>query len=322
MDALSDVIATLRLGSALYCRSELRGPWGFRLSKRHVAVFHAVRQGSCWLRQEGVKKPLPLSAGDFVVLPGGSAHALSDEPHRKTEDLLEVIARKRLERNAPLIVGSEGRAVTLLCGDFEFARGEVHPLLSRLPPLIHVRGEDGRAAPALEATLELLSRETMQERPGSGVVVNRAMDILFVQLIRAYLDEPTCRCEGWLQGMRDPQIARALAAIHRDPQVAWSLDALAASAGLSRSAFCARFVKCIGEPPHRYLTRWRMQRATELLRHEDMAIKQIAERVGFRDEAVFSKAFKKHVGMPPAAYRHAGKLEDDPTRASSRVVAA
>jgi len=303
MDALSEVLATLHLTSALYCRSELSAPWGLSFPPRPVATFHAVRRGVCWLRHEGTKEAIALSAGDFVVFPGGLAHAFSDHPRGKAEPIEEVLKRQCARCGVPLVYGGGGAPTTLLCGHFEFARNAVHPLLSMLPPVMHLRGEDGRASPQLEATLELLARESAVTRPGTSAVIARAADILFVQLIRTYLEAESC--EGWLRGLRDPTISLALAAIHQAPERDWTLDELAKAAGLSRSAFCARFNELVGEPPYRYLTRWRIHRASELLQGGGLGLKQIAERVGFGDEAAFSKAFKRHVGMAPAAWRRA-----------------
>jgi AraC-like DNA-binding protein len=267
-----------------------------------VATFHAVRRGSCWLRFADKTPPLALGAGDFVVFPTGGGHIVSDELRRHAEDINGVI--ERIPESGPLVYGGGGAPTTLLCGHFCFAPTDLHPVLSMLPPFVHIPGDDGRASPQFEATLELLAREAALPRPGSAAVIARASDILFVQLIRAYLEQPgTSQQEGWLRGLKEPAIARALAAMHQSPERDWSVETLAAEAGMSRSAFCARFSELVGESPHRYLTRWRMHCAAVLLRGQGLGLKEVAERVGFGDEVAFSKAFKRHVGMPPAAYR-------------------
>jgi AraC-like DNA-binding protein len=304
MDPLSDVLSTLRLTSALYCRSELTAPWGMQFPARKVATFHAVRRGNCWLRFADKTPPLALSAGDFVVFPSGGSHIVSDELRRRPEDIESIIAL--IPESGPLVYGGGGAPTTLLCGHFRFSTGDVHPLLSIMPAFLHIPGDDGRASSQFESTLELLAREAVQSRPGSAAVIERASDILFVQLIRAYLEQPnTNQQEGWLRGLKDPAIARSIAAMHQGPERDWNVESLAAQAGMSRSAFCGRFSELVGEAPHRYLTRWRMHCASVLLRGQPLALKTIAERVGFGDEVAFSKAFKRHVGVPPAAYRRA-----------------
>ncbi len=304
MDALSEVLSTLRLTSALYCRSELTAPWGLRFPTRKVATFHAVRRGSCWLRFADKTAPLPLSAGDFVVFPSGGSHIVSDELRRHAEDIEDVIPK--IPESGPLVLGGGGAPVTLLCGHFGFSSSDLHPLLSMLPPFLHIPGDDGRASPQFEATLELLAREAAQPRPGAAAVIERASDILFVQLIRSYLEQPnTNQKEGWLRGLKDKAIARSLAAMHKSPERDWNVVSLASEAGMSRSSFCGRFTELVGEAPHRYLTRWRIHCAAVLLRGHPLALKEVAARVGFGDEVAFSKAFKRHVGLPPAAYRRA-----------------
>lgn len=303
MDAFSDVLETLHLTGTLYCRTELRAPFGLRVPRRASAMFYAVRRGTCWLRPERARTAIPLTGGDFVMFPSGLSHTISDEPGREAENVDEVLAKRQGKDANPLRYGGKGAPVSLLCGHFQFEAGSVHPLLSLLPNFLHVPGNDGRASPLLDGTLELLAHESSQERAGSKLVIRRATYILFVQLIRTYLETSTEGSAGWLRGLGDPHIAKVLASIHQDPQREWTLETLSTAAGVSRSAFCARFAELVGEPPYRYLTRWRMQRASEMLRRDDLAVKAIAGLVGFKDEAAFSKAFKRYLGVAPATFR-------------------
>jgi AraC family transcriptional regulator, alkane utilization regulator len=299
-DALSEVLGTLHLTSVLYCRAEMTAPWGLRFSRPDVATFHAVRSGTCWLRVNGSSRT--LAAGDFVVFPQGADHDLLDQPRRAAEPIESVVQRLG-NRTRPMMYGGGGTPVTLLCGHFGFDRSPVHPLLSLLPPVIHVRGDDGRAAPRLEAVLGLLAHEAARAAPGATAVVRWATNILFVQMLRSHLESIGDRQEGWLRGMRDGPVARALVAIHERPEHDWSLTELARVAGQSRSVFCERFARLVGDPPHRYLMRWRIYRATQLIQNGDLTLKEVAERIGIGDEAAFSKAFKRHLGVPPAVYR-------------------
>ncbi|HPC82868.1 MAG TPA: AraC family transcriptional regulator [Thermoanaerobaculaceae bacterium] len=303
MDALSDVLSTLRLHTTLYCRSELTAPWGLAFPAGPAAGFHAVRRGTCWLRMAGLERPVALAAGDMVLFPHGAAHELADAPDRPAEDLFAVLARRKAAPGTPLAYGGSGAPVTLLCGSFGFERAGLHPLLEALPPRILLRGEDGRASGWLEPVLEILARESGQERPGSQAVIARATDMLFVQVVRSVLEQSEGCCQGWLAGLRHPGLARALALMHRQPEQPLTLEWLAAAAGMSRSAFCALFAERVGETPHRYLTRWRMHRAAALLRDTALALPELAGRVGFGDETSFSRTFKRHLGVPPATYR-------------------
>jgi AraC-like DNA-binding protein len=175
--------------------------------------------------------------------------------------------------------------------------------MSMLPPAIVLRNEKGSADSWVESTLEMLSHESSRRAPGAEAVIARATDILFVQAIRVCLAGADERVRGWLRGLSDARIASALAAIHRRPADPWTVDDLASTAAMSRSAFCERFRGLVGEPPHKYLTRWRIQTAADALHDRETSLAELAERAGFQDEAAFSRAFKRYIGMSPRAYR-------------------
>jgi AraC-like DNA-binding protein len=249
-------------------------------------------------------EPRRLEAGDVVLLPHGHAHALADDPGTRAEPLLELIARHTTgPGHCPLTFGGDGERVTLICGYFTFSSSDVHPLLSVLPPLIIVHGEGGRARSWLESTLDLIADESVHDRPGGETLINRLTEALFIQVLRSHLAEDHDGSSSWLAGLRDPQIARALGLIHREPQRRWTIDDLAAAVAMSRSGFAARFRDLVGEPPLTYLTRWRMLVAATHLRDAGLTLPEIADRVGYQAEASFSKVFKRLWGVAPAAYR-------------------
>jgi AraC-like DNA-binding protein len=307
MDALTDILRAIHLQGSVHFRTELAAPWGMAIPASEAAQFHVLRRGRCWLTMNATAPagPLRLDAGDVVLLPRGHAHALADDPATRHEPLQELLQRHHPEEHpGPLRLGGDGEPATLICGYFTFAPGAVHPLLSVLPPLIVVRGEGGRARSWLESTLDLIADETVAGRPGGETLVDRLTEALFIQVLRSHLaEQPGDGAPSWLAGLRDPKVAAALGCIHRQPGHHWTVDDLARSAGMSRSAFSARFRELVGEPPLAYLTRWRMHLAAGHLQKTALTMPEIAERVGYQAEASFSKVFKKMWGVAPATYR-------------------
>jgi len=307
MDALADILESVHLSGSLYCRSDLSAPWGMDLPASDTTQFHAVRRGRCWLLRDEAS-PIRLETGDMVMLPKGTAHALADDPDTPLRPLTDLIAchlpaQMPTGVKPPLVFGGGGDPTALICGYFRFDAGAAHPLLSVLPAVVHVRGEGGRALTWLETTLDLIAQEATAGRPGGEVLINRLTEALFIQVIRAHLEARTSPEPSWLAGLCDPRIASALGLIHREPGEAWTVDTLATRVGLSRSGFSARFRDLVGEPPLHYLTRWRMQVASNHLQDGRLSLAEVAEAVGYRAEASFSRVFKRMVGVAPGAYR-------------------
>jgi AraC-like DNA-binding protein len=312
-DVLSDILQSVRLESSVFCRSEFTAPWGFRAEGRDGASFHVVLRGRCWLEVEGTAGQVPLAGGDMVVLPHGSAHSLRDEPDSPAPPFQRLLGEKTKGGSTVLRHGGGGVPTTLLCGMFRFQESRANPLVSVLPPLLHIRGEQGRAVSWLETTLQFIGWEVSSGGPGAQTVVSRLSDVLFIQAVRVYLASLPEGAGGWLRALGEPHISAALGLIHRRPGEAWTVRSLAAEVGMSRSAFAARFTELVGEPPLQYLTRWRMHKAMDLLREGRFSLAEIAERVGYESEAAFSKAFKRGVGRTPGAYRR----EERAVRAAS-----
>jgi AraC-like DNA-binding protein len=310
-DVLTDVLASLRLRGRLFCRSELSAPWSLSLPAGEFAHFHVIERGGCWIRVAGDDRPKPLASGDLVVLPYGQGHTLSDNPEMETPPM--PIARLLAGTKGPgpgsstlLRHGGGGAETALICGFFRFEGSRTHPLLSVLPPLLHIQGDGGETMWTtgwLGSTLRFLAAEARHPRPGTETLISRLTDVIFVQALRAWIEGQPEGVGGWLGALRDRQIAAALGEIHRQPERNWSVASLAAAAGMSRSSFAARFTALVGEAPLAYLTRWRMHLASEFLRGRDLSVSEIAGRVGYESEAAFSKAFKREVGVSPGAYR-------------------
>lgn len=304
-DLFTDLLRTIRLRDSVYFRPELRAPWGFSLADKHTA-FHIVARGQCWLEVTGMAKPMLLSSGDFVVLPRGDAHVMRDAPSTQAVDFFDLVKCHDPDKKGTFRAGGRGSVTKLLCGGMVFENGVTNSLLALLPPLIHVKQLGERAAPWLPATITLIVEELGSDRLGAEVVVTRLADILFIQAVRAYLDENVDKAEpGWLAALRDNQIGRALALLHAQPHEPWTVASLAHRVALSRSTFATKFAHLVGEPPLRYLTRFRLNAASRRLRSSDAKLSAIAAAVGYESVAAFVKAFKRHLGATPGEYRRA-----------------
>jgi AraC-like DNA-binding protein len=302
-DVLSSVIGSLRLRSRVFCRSELRAPWGLSLPASDYAHFHVVERGAAWLRLKGTR-PVALTGGDVVVVPHGTGHTLTDSVGTKAKPLAEMGAERSRTGGCTVLRGTgTGPETQLVCGSFRFERREAHPLLTLLPPVIHLRPAQGEASDWLTATLRLLAWETRSGRPGSQAIVSRLTDVIFVQVLRAWVDGLPEGHGGWLGALRDRQVGAALARIHHAPEEPWTNASLAVSVGMSRSRFAARFSTLVGEPPLAYLTRWRMETAAALLGEPGVRLAEVAARVGYESDAAFSKAFRRQFGAPPSVWR-------------------
>lgn len=305
-DVLTDVLSSLRLRGRLFCRTELSAPWTLIVPPDELAHFHVVESGRCWVHLDGEEHARELASGDLVVLPHGRGYRLTDSSQAPPVRLADLLARQRQDDSGACTVlrhGGGGPEARMICGSFHFEGREGHPLLSLLPPVVHLPAEGGSEGGWLEMTLKLLSHEARHPRPGTETLITRLIDILFIQVVRAWIESLPEGRGGWLGALRDRQIGTALGCIHREPQRAWSVAALASTVLMSRSAFAARFTALVGEPPLSYLTRWRMHLAADLLRGKGLSLSEVAKRIGYESEAAFSRAFKRRLGASPGSFR-------------------
>ena len=299
----ADLLRGIHLRNSFYFRAEFRAPWGFSIAD-HGTVFHVVVRGSCWLQTKGVAKPVPLSAGDFVVVTRGAAHTMRDAPATPTVDFFDLATRHTPDNNGILRAGGDGPMTGLVCGGMQFENGATDPLLAVLPPLLHVKRTEEGARPWLRLTVEHILAELDSGGAGAKEVVIRLADILFIQAVRAYFQENADTAEfGWLAAVRDPQIGQALALLHSHPHQPWTVASLARRLAVSRSAFAARFTELVGEPPFRYLARLRISSAASRLRSSDDKLSAIATSAGYESVTALAKAFKRHMGVTPGKYR-------------------
>jgi AraC-like DNA-binding protein len=316
MDPITDLFLTTQVASVVHARLEATAPWGLKrdarvgveaaqdgarrsISPLQLAHFGMVSRGICWLRVEGIAEAIPLAAGDCFLLAPGSSYDLRDNPGTRPRSFCEVAPK---DRTQVIQYGGGGAPTTVVSGWFEFDQASVKTLKRLLPLLILVRADQARTM-ALHTTLNMLSSEMSETAPGSGLIVNRLADVLFIQCIRAHFGSPSGACKGGaLHAMFDPQIGAALKSMHERVNAHWTVESAAASCGMSRSAFALRFKELVGETPLEYLTGWRMQKATALLRNNGKKLSEVAKAVGYNSDAAFSKAFKRNMGMAPREY--------------------
>jgi len=293
-DLLSSVLNAYQLRAGVYGHPQLCGIWQIGTSGHKRAAFHLVGRGNCWLHVRGMSAPEPLQGGDLVVFPHDAWHMLTGTPELRGEE--NVMA-----------MDGEGPFTTLVCGYFEFQAGDKNPILDALPEVIVVRRET--AGRHLEVIGQLLLEEAQGEGIGTRTVLDKLADTLFVMVVRHYIGQLADQ-RGLLAALADARLRNALAAIHREPARAWTLESLAQIAGMSRASFAQRFSELVGTTPIEYLTRWRMTQAELLLRNPQMSVASAAERVGYETEAAFRKAFKRVHGVGPGSIRRwfRGKL--------------
>jgi AraC-like DNA-binding protein len=317
MDPITDVFKTMHVASVVHARLEATAPWGLmhqaevaneaepKLAapkdwRTQVAHFGMVSRGNCWLSVEGMTDPIPLTGGDCFLLAPGSTYALRDNPRTRVRSFCEAAPK-----NGSNVIhyGGGGVATTIISGWFRFDQTSVKPLKRLIPELILIKADQAQTL-ALHATLQLLASEMAEPAPGAEVMVNRLADILFIQCVRAHIASSSETCKsGWLRAIFDPKIGAALKALHERVENPWTVETLAAAAGMSRSAFALRFKELLGETPLEYLTNWRMYKATGLLQGNDRKLLEVAKSVGYDSDAAFSKAFKRVLGAAPREYR-------------------
>ncbi|MHA7628554.1 AraC family transcriptional regulator [Corallococcus sp. M7] len=301
MDVLADSLRSLRLKTEVYGRLELGAPWGIKLDLGHPGFFHAVSRGGCWLEVEGQR--IALAAGDWVFILGSAPHLLRDSPRTRTRPLPELYEETGAQCGGVLRHGGDGPQTTLVSFSFGFSGAWLDRLLAGLPRVLHVRGDGSGSTRQVESVIQLVAAEMEAGRPGHELVATRLADVLFIHALRMHVEAFPAGKGGWLRALEDPQLGRVLQQLHERPQHPWTVEAMAKLAGMSRSTFAARFQHVIGESPLTYLTQWRMHTATRLMTESDASLTAIAEAVGYETDSAFGKAFKRHVGSTPAAYR-------------------
>ena len=288
-DLLSELLRSVRLtGERVVAHGPLRT---FSVGFAGRGTLHIVDEGEVVLRIDGVLHVERASPGDVILLPRGDPHHISDAGEQAHATVRPGVS----EDDAP-------PPARWLCGTFTIGDPQASHLLASLPAAIILRGDRGPALEGLEVARRMLLFEMQSPSQGSAVMIARILDLLFIQILRAWAAGPDAE-PNWLAGALDPQIGLALSAVHQDPGHGWKVEELAQACCLSRSAFAARFVARVGMPPATYLAHVRLDAATDLLRDTALPVTLIAANVGYTSEAAFSRAFKRRYGTPPARWR-------------------
>jgi AraC-like DNA-binding protein len=236
-------------------------------------------------------------------VPHGGGHALRSEAGAAAPGILELEHEQVSDRYEILRHGGGGSPTMLICGAVRFDHPAARNLLEILPATIRLGAAGSDQPEWMQATLRLIAAEARELRPGGEAVITSLADILVVQAIRSWLDTDPAAQTGWLGALQDRQVGRAIALIHREPERPWTVASLAYELAMSRSAFAARFTELVGEPVMHYVARWRMQVALGSLQDEGATVGELANRLGYRSEAAFARAFKRVTGVPPGSVR-------------------
>jgi AraC-like DNA-binding protein len=323
MDALSDVLRVIRLKGGVFLHAEFTAPWcisaqiahqdcGSLLDgAEHLVLYHYVVEGKLTVGHRN-GPPVVIEAGEVVIFPHNHAHLLGSHI-----DIPPVHAREivRVSPEGGLFVishGGGGERTRIVCGFLGCDPLQGNPLASTLPPLLRYDARQGSAAAWMRSSLEFAADEVAARRMGSGVVLAKLSELLFVEALRHYVEGLPDEQTGWLAGLKDPYVSRALALLHDRVAQQWTVDDLGREVGLSRSALADRFTRLVGEPPMRYLGSWRIQVAAHQLRNSDASLGRIAEQIGYESEAAFNRAFKRSFGVPPATWRKGALIPPSP----------
>jgi AraC family transcriptional regulator, alkane utilization regulator len=316
MDALSDVLKSIRLEGAVFLNVEFTEPWcvqskfglaciAEKLARaEHVMFFHYIVEGRARLRLDKGGDVIEGSAGDLILFAQDESHIMGSDLHLAPFDAGRIEGTDATDTDFIHVRHGGGGAVTrFVCGYVACGRSVLRPLLESLPPMLRIPMGDGPAARLMRELLRVGVRESSMDSPGSASTLAKLTELMFVEAMRRHVEALPAAGKGWLAGVRDLQVGRALALLHAHPDKAWTVDKLARESAISRSALAERFTALVGESPMKYLTRWRLALAAQRLRGTRETVSRIADGSGYESEAAFNRAFKREFGVPPASWR-------------------
>lgn len=312
MDALSDVLRVIRLTGGVFLDARFSAPWSiagrvesgdfkpFLASPTNVIGFHYVVDGRLMAQVEGGPW-IELQKGDIILLPRNTTHTLASSKDLKPEQANDIVLPAPGTGISEIRHGGEGDETHIVCG-YLGSDGVDTPLASALPAMLTFNIGQTPGGEWIAQSFFFAAKQLANHEAGAATIIGRLSELMFVEAVRRYIEQIPEGENGWLAGLRDPAVGRALALMHTQPGRNWNTDDLAREVHLSRSAFAERFTELIGQPPMRYLTNWRMQVAAKTLK-DGAPISRVAFDVGYESEAAFTRAFKREMGLPPAAWR-------------------
>lgn len=307
MDALSSILEATKLKGIICDKIFVTGPWGLEVVQDETAAqFWRLIRGTCIVSVYN-GPAITMEEGDIVIIPHGASHWIAD--HESSRRVTPVELAKAALAGTPMFRGP-GKETLLVGGHFSFDNHQMHPFLKDLPPVIRITQFGSQYQQLLEHTGGLMLSELSIEKPGNNVMRKSLAEIIFVTVIRAYLEQASPE-SGFLAALNDARISSALRLMHDTPAEDWTLESLARSVAMSRSVFANLFKKLVGETPLTYLTNWRINKAREILITEKISVDEVAARVGYQSEAAFNRIFKAHTGQTPAVYRRTKAQHDE-----------
>ncbi|NRB38834.1 MAG: AraC family transcriptional regulator [Pseudomonadales bacterium] len=297
MDILNDVLKTLRLSSKVFLDAKFCDEWVIDISPMNWQVnFHVIANGDCWLHSPDTAIPVALHAGDLIFCLRNKQHLITHSSAYPADDL---------PRNMPTTEDKLGKSTSLICGYCEFLQYYWNPLLEALPDVMVLPAIDSGKT-HLSMIVNMMVTETSSDNSGSTAIIDRLSDILFIEAIRTYMQLHENNM-GYIALLKDPQLSKALASFHKQPEHYWSVQALSEEAGMSRSRFAEQFKKMLNMSPMEYVTGWRMQHAYDMLVSDNKSVMVVAENCGYQSEPAFRKAFKKQFNVGPGWVRREAK---------------
>jgi AraC-like DNA-binding protein len=316
-DALSDVLKMVRLAGAAFFDVVASSPWVLASPPRemilpkilpgadHLIAYHVVTMGRCFATIVG-GQPIPLEAGEVIVFTNCDPHVMSSSPGMRADPFAPDALDAAVAGQLPFYVNYSGggpASAKLVCGYLACDARPFNPLIENLPPVIKAGDPRDGDAGWLGQFIRFAVLESAQKRAGGESVLAKLSELMFIEVVRRHLETLPPAQAGWLAGLRDPFVGKALSQMHARPARSWTIEELAKEVGLSRSVLAERFAELVGTPPMHYLAKWRMQIASELLSAGNGNVAAIAAEIGYESEAAFSRAFKKMMGVPPSAWR-------------------
>lgn len=316
-DALSDVLKTVRLTGATFFDVVAKAPWVAEQPPReailpkilpgaeHLIAFHVITEGRCFGNIVG-EAPIAIEAGEVIVFTKGDPHVMSSGPGMRADPAALGALDAAAASQMPFLINHGGDGPTsakLVCGFLACDARPFNPLLDNLPPVIVAGDKQGGDASWIGQFIRLATIESADKRAGGECVLARLSELMFIEVVRRHLEALPPEQAGWLAGLRDPFVGKALSLMHGGPARNWTIEKLAKDVGLSRSVLAERFADLVGMPPMHYLAKWRMQIAAGLLSGGRANMATVAAKIGYGSEAAFSRAFRKMVGVPPSAWR-------------------